>query len=82
MIQISKNMKKKTFFHAGRKKKLLWFANVPYSLKMMVQEAYVIIANYDATRLGERNQIICKSKNSKGKNPKQKAVPAINNLST
>lgn len=44
-------------------KKLPWFANAPYSLKMIVHEADMIIANYDGTRLGERNQVIHKCEN-------------------
>lgn len=41
---------KSIFFHASSRKKLPWFANAPYSLKMIVHEADMVIANYDGTR--------------------------------
>lgn len=61
--QIYIHVKKSISFHASSRKKLPWFANAPYSLKTIVHEADMIIANYDGTRLGERNQVIHKCEN-------------------
>lgn len=47
------------------------FANVPYSLKMIVHEADMIIANYDGTRLGKTNQVLHKCEKLKMKKKKK-----------
>lgn len=60
--QIYIHVKKSISLHARSRKKIT-FANAPYSLKMIVHEADMIIANYDGTRLGERNQVIHKCEN-------------------